>query len=326
MAGTDLEEFKKTLSDDYSMTPEEIRSALDDVIELPMGHLGIAVVVTRDPAAVRKWENPLRCLTIEDLRKIWQVSAEANVRTWRMVEKILQADPLKGCRGSDSIGEGAGNQSVNLCGPVEGSAPFKQFSGALFGIDGGQQMRHDFFTTSDNETLVGAIAGDPYALGYLKAKDYYENQSSLRAVAIDSGDGPVCPTRETIRSGAYGRMARHLVLYVRKTALKRPDMLKFLEFLVKRIPDLVRDADHIPLSADSQVMMEKRFERIKESLEDPDDRSGTGFYYAEELQGAAAKLRRKTVPKNKAAARGPNPISECEKRLRQALRTDSNTK
>ena len=56
--------------------------------------------------------------------------------------------------------------------------------------------------------LVQGVSGDPNSLGYFGFSYYDQNREVLKALAVDAGDGPVEPTKETIQSGEYP-LSRH---------------------------------------------------------------------------------------------------------------------
>jgi len=66
-------------------------------------------------------------------------------------------------------------------------------------------------------------------------------------VPIDSGDGPVTPTDQTINAGQYKPLSRPLFIYVNKESLKRPEIKDFVKFYMENAEQLVAEVGYTPL-------------------------------------------------------------------------------
>jgi phosphate transport system substrate-binding protein len=64
-------------------------------------------------------------------------------------------------------------------------------------------------------------------LGY-----YTQNEATLNAVGVDSGKGPVLPSKATVLDGSYSPLSRILAIYAAKSALDKPQTKAFLEFII----------------------------------------------------------------------------------------------
>ena len=62
--------------------------------------------------------------------------------------------------------------------------------------------------------LVQGVAGTEGATGYFGYTYYEENADTLKAVAIDDGNGCVEPSAETAQAGEYTPLSRPLFIYV----------------------------------------------------------------------------------------------------------------
>ena len=77
--------------------------------------------------------------------------------------------------------------------------------------------------------IVQGIEGSDTSLGWLGFAYYEAEKDRMKAIAIDTGDGCVAPTVETIGDGSYG-FSRTLYIYVnneggrepRRQGLRRP--------------------------------------------------------------------------------------------------------
>lgn len=213
-----------------------------DYVEIPIAFDGISVVVHRE----NSWA---RCMTIDELRRLWQPSAEGSVRTWREIRDSWPAEP------------------VHLYGPGRESGTYDYFTHAVVGQEG--QSRNDFTGSEDDYLIAQDIAHDPQALGFFGFAYYREYQDRLRAVAIDPGAGCVAPSPDSINSGRYRPLSRPIFLYVSTASLKRKEVERFLEFYLTHAHRLVEGARYIPLPERAYTLAAERLrKRLTGSLFD----------------------------------------------------------
>jgi len=82
-------------------------------------------------------------------------------------------------------------------------------------------------------------------------------------------EGAVIPGPDTIESGAYAPLSRPLFLYVNKQALKRPEVVAFLQFYISDTgQELVREVGYVQLSS-------KAFQQTQATLAKVIEESGT---------------------------------------------------
>lgn len=189
-------------------------------IELPVAFDALTVMV--NPR--NDWVNSF---TIADLKKIWEPAAHGKVMTWNQIRSKWPNYPLK------------------LFGPGDDSGTFDYFTQAVVGK--ARSSRGDFIASEDDNVLVRGIANDRNALGYFGYAYYVENQKRLKAVAIDSGKGPVPPSAKTVENGSYQPLARPLFIYVSKKSLDRSEVREFVAFYLTKAPQFVRQAKYVPL-------------------------------------------------------------------------------
>lgn len=188
----------------------------------PVAYDGITVVVSAENDFVTD-------LTVEELASIW--SADGGVTTWADVRPDWPAEPIE------------------LYGPGTASGTFDYFSEAILREDG--EVRTDYTPSEDDNVLVQGVAGSPYALGYFGFSYYENNQGSLKAVAIDGGNGPIEPSIETIADGSYVPLARTLFIYVNANELQnRPEVQEFVKFYAATADEIAPSVGYIPLPDD----------------------------------------------------------------------------
>ena len=133
---------------------------------------------------------------------------------------------------------------MRLYGPDTDSGTFDYFTEEIVGE--ARASRSDYTASADDNVLVRGIGGDRSAMGYFGYAYYAENQDKLKVVAVDSGDGCVMPTDETIEAGEYKPLVRPLFIYVSVKSLERPEVKSFVEFYLDQGKQLVREVGYIP--------------------------------------------------------------------------------
>lgn len=190
-----------------------------DLIQLHVGVDGLSVIV--NPA-----NDFVECLTVEELRRIWEPGS--TVTTWRDVRAEWPAEEIR------------------LYGPGTDSGTFDFFTETIMGESGAS--RPDFQASEDDNILVQGVAGDQYALGYFGYAYFVENQDQLDLVAVDGGEGCVLPSDESIEAGTYVPLARPLYMYLNLDALDRPEVAAFAEFMLEEAGSLVPTTGYHALS------------------------------------------------------------------------------
>lgn len=191
-------------------------------IEIPVAFDGISVVVHRD----NTWAD---CLTVAELKRLWEPAATGVITTWRQLRPEWPATPIQ------------------LYGAGADSGTFDYFTSAIVGSEGAS--RSDYTGSEDDYLLAQDIAGNPGALGFFGYAYYREYQDRLKLVAVDAGAGCVTPAEETIASGGYQPLARPMFAYVRPEALDRPEMAAFVEFYLADLARIVEQVRSVPLPA-----------------------------------------------------------------------------
>lgn len=209
-----------------------------EFIELPVAYDGIAVVVNPKNTWVDK-------LTVEELKKMWEVAAQGKVKKWNQIRKDWPDAPLK------------------LFGPGVDSGTFDYFTEAIVGK--AKSSRGDYTSSEDDNVLVQGVAGDKYALGYFGLAYYEENKDKLRVVPIvnPKTKKAVLPTVETVANGSYQPLSRPLFIYVNLKSIEKPEVKEFVEFYLKNASRLVREVRYIPLPQTAYNLATERFIKKK---------------------------------------------------------------
>lgn len=209
---------------------EQCEQAGVEYIELPVGYDALSVVIHPE----NDWAA---CLTQEELNIMWNPEAQGKINNWNQVRSSFPDLPLK------------------LYGPGTDSGTFDYFTEAINGKGG--KSRGDFTASEDDNVIVQGVSANKGALGYLGLSYLEENLSIIKAVAIDNeeitdGEGCIEPTIANVENGTYQPLARPMFIYVRKSALERPEVLAFVNFYLK--------------SENSQIVDEVGYIHLPESL------------------------------------------------------------
>jgi phosphate transport system substrate-binding protein len=199
---------------------ESCKSSGIEYIELPVAFDALTVIVNPK----NDWSPSM---TVAELKKIWEPSAQAKVTKWNQVRSSWPDAPLK------------------LFGAGADSGTFDYFTEAITGKS--KSSRGDFTASEDDNVLVQGVANDRNALGFFGYAYYAENTKKLKAVAIDNGKGAVSPSEKTVLDGTYQPLSRPIYIYVNKKAADKPEVKEFVEFYLKSASNLVKQIKYVPL-------------------------------------------------------------------------------
>ncbi len=193
---------------------------------------GITVVVSTE-------NDFIESLTVEQLAQLW--SADGGIVNWSDLNPDWPAEP------------------VELYGPGADSGTFDYFNEVILGDD--VSPRTDYIPSEDDNVLVQGVLGSPYALGYFGFAYYEANADALKAVAIDSGNGSVAPSTETIADGSYAPLSRTLFIYANTGMLTTdPAVQEFLRFYLAESGFLAVDVGYIALPGDAAQAQQDKLE------------------------------------------------------------------
>ena len=199
---------------------ERESAAANDIefIELTVAYDGLSVLV--NPA--NDWAT---CLTTHELHEIWKPDSE--VSNWNQIRSEFP------------------NEEIVLYSPDADSGTFDYFTEEINADTG--IIRDDFFPAVDDNVLVQGIAGDRGALGYFGYAYYVANTDKLKLVGVDSGDGCVEPSEETINNGNYSPLSRPLFIYVNIDSLQREEVRALVDFYLRNAADVAASVGYVGL-------------------------------------------------------------------------------
>jgi phosphate transport system substrate-binding protein len=215
---TDISDASRPIEDDEkkACASEGITFA-----EAQVANDGLSVVVNPE----NTWAT---CLTVAQLKSIWEQGSK--IDNWNQIDPSFPDVPLE------------------LFGAGTDSGTFDYFTEAINGEEG--NSRTDYQATEDDNVTVQGVAGTKGGMGYFGLSYYEQNPDKLKLLQIDSGNGCVSPSKETVQSGEYTPLSRPLLIYVKDASLKRPVVDAFIKFYIDNAERIANQAQFVPLTAE----------------------------------------------------------------------------
>ncbi|HEU4702182.1 MAG TPA: PstS family phosphate ABC transporter substrate-binding protein [Conexibacter sp.] len=228
---TDISDASRAIEDD------EIAACRERGIEyqeFQVANDGLSVVVNPE----NDWAQ---CLTVDQLKKIWNTGSKVN--NWNQVDPSFP------------------DQELALYGAGTDSGTFDYFTEAINGEEGAS--RSDYNATEDDNVTVQGVSGDKGGMGYFGLSYLEQNSDKLKGVEVDSGDGCVAASTETVQDGSYKPLSRPLFIYVKADSLKDPATLAFVEYYLSNTDTLTEQALFVPLTQSQQDELQTRLDELK---------------------------------------------------------------
>jgi phosphate transport system substrate-binding protein len=191
-----------------------------------VGYDGITVAVNPKNSFVKS-------ITVEQLARLFEPGSK--IETWKDVDPSWP------------------DRKLVLYSPDNDSGTYEFFCEAVLKQPG---HRQDLQASPDDNMLVKGIAGDIDGLGYFGYAYFVANKDKLRALPLQDGPDakPVMPSLETILDKSYKPLSRPLYIYVKNSALERPEVKEFVSFYLTHNEALARKAGYVPpTTVDMQV-------------------------------------------------------------------------
>jgi phosphate transport system substrate-binding protein len=207
-----------------AIEPEEIEACEEDGIgfeEVRVATDALTVVVNP--------ENPVSCLTVDQLSAVW--GPDSDLSNWSQIPGL-----------QDEFDE-----DLALFGPGTDSGTFDYFTEEINGEEGASRKDYNNVGENDNGTVTG-VEGSPGGMGYFGFSYYQENEEALKALEVDGGKGCVAPAVETAQNGTYVPLSRPLFMYPSAEALKQPEVKAFVTYYLDNVNSVAEAVGFIPLT------------------------------------------------------------------------------
>jgi phosphate transport system substrate-binding protein len=201
---------------------KDCKAAGIQYIELPVAFDALTVVVNKD--------NPLKEISIDDLKKMWEPAAQGKVMRWNDVNPAFPNEPLM------------------LFGAGADSGTFDYFTEAVTGKS--KSSRGDFTASEDDNVIVQGVSRNKNSLGFFGYAYYEENKDKIKGLPISwKGGKAVSPSGAHVLDGTYQPLSRPIFIYVNAKSLAKPEVKAFAEYYMKHAPKLVSEVKYVPLPA-----------------------------------------------------------------------------
>jgi phosphate transport system substrate-binding protein len=197
---------------------EACQDAGVEFIELEVAYDGLAIVVSKE----NSWCD---CLTTDQLKKLWQPE-----------------DPAQNWSDLDSSWP---TEKIVLYGPGVDSGTFDYFTEVIMGE--AKRSRSDYSPSENDNVLVTGVSSNRFALGYFGFFYYEENKEKLKLLGVDSGNGCMQPTMETVSQNTYKPLSRPLYIYVRKSSLKDAAVAEFVSYYLENAAEAAGQVGYVPV-------------------------------------------------------------------------------
>jgi phosphate transport system substrate-binding protein len=174
-------------------------------------------------------ENPVSCLTVDQLNAIW--GSDSKISNWNEIPDLKEDF----------------DETLALFGPGTDSGTFDYFTESINGEEGVTRKDYNNVGEDDNATVKG-VEGSPGGMGYAGFSFYQENEGDLKALEVDNGKGCVPPAVETAQKGEYAPLSRPLFMYPSEQALQKPEVKAFIAYYLENVNSVAESLGFVPLT------------------------------------------------------------------------------
>jgi phosphate transport system substrate-binding protein len=221
-----------------AIEPEEVQACKKDGVGYEEVH-----VATDALTVMINNENPVSCLTVDQLAAIW--GSDSEIDNWSDIPDVKEDF----------------DEELALFGPGTDSGTFDYFTEAINGEEGVSRTDYNNVGEDDNATVKG-VEGSPGGMGYAGFSFYTENEGSLKALEVDNGKGCVAPSVETAQDGSYAPLSRPLFIYPSEQALKKPEVKAFIGYYLANVNSVAESLGYVPLTEEQLSEAEAAAEKI----------------------------------------------------------------
>lgn len=217
---TDISNASRPIKTDEDLEGPACDAAGIEYTELQVATDALTVVVHPD--------LDIDCLTIDELIALW--GPDATATNWQDINPDFP------------------DQEIKLFGPGTDSGTYDYMAADVIGAES-ETTRTDYEASEDDNVLVQGVGGTEGASGYFGYTYYEQNADTLKAVAIDSGNGCVSPSAESAQAGEYTPLARPLFIYVNNSAYaESPAVAEYVDYYIENLAEIAEIGQFIPLS------------------------------------------------------------------------------
>jgi phosphate transport system substrate-binding protein len=215
---TDISDASRPIEDDEKAACE---SKGITYAELQVATDALTVVVNKE----NDWAQ---CLTVDQLKKMWEPAAEGKITNWNQVDPSFP------------------NEKLELFGPGTDSGTFDYFTAEINGEEGAS--RTDYSPSEDDNVTVQGVTGTKGGLGYFGFSYFEENQDYSRLSRSTASTAALRQAPRQRKSGEYKPLTRPLFTYVKKSSLEKEGVRDFLTYWLDNGVEITEAARFVPMT------------------------------------------------------------------------------
>jgi phosphate transport system substrate-binding protein len=214
---------------DISDASREIES--DEVKACQANGIGYEAIQVANDAltVVVNPDNPVTCVTTDQLKSVWE--PKSSIGNWSDIQGLQPSFDAE----------------LALYSPGSDSGTFDFFTEKVNGEEGAQRTSGVNDIGEDDNATVTGVGGAEGGMGYFGYSFFKENEGTLKALEIDSGNGCVGPSPATAQDGSYF-LSRPLFVYPSDKALANQTVDEFLKFYLDNINSVAEQVGFIPMT------------------------------------------------------------------------------
>lgn len=214
------------------------------LVEIPVAYDGIVIAVNKQ----NTWANDIK---VSELKKVWSTESQGKKLLWRDLRGTWPAEPIQ------------------LFAPGPSSGTYDFFTSAILGKAG--SGRGDYSSSESDNILINGIRSNKGALGYFGYTYFRENTEQFKVLAVVNDVFPealaVSPYPDNIQTQRYQPLTRKQYLYVRASALSKPEVADYVLFYLEQLPALQGVLQFVPLPASESLQTQTRLVHLIQSNE-----------------------------------------------------------
>lgn len=197
-------------------------------------------------SAVVNARNPLECMTIGQLKQMWDLGS--TVDSWGDIDDLETDLP---------------DERLTLFGPGPDSGTYDYWTAEVNGEEGRIRTNYNPIGEDDN-AAVGGVGGDQWATAFIPYSFVAEAGGQVKALEVENPETGECvaPTLENVQDGSYVPLGRPLFIYPSAEALQKPEVLAFIEFYIENQEEITQRATFIPMNEEQVAEARARVQRL----------------------------------------------------------------
>jgi phosphate transport system substrate-binding protein len=232
---TDISDASRPIKEDDEAEAIACEGNGIEYTELQVANDALSVVVNL--------ENPVDCLTVEQLASVWD--AGSTLTNWNEIPDL----------GVDFA------EPLDLYSPGTTSGTYDYFNEVITGEEGQRSENYTDIGEQDNTGITG-IEGSLGGMFYVGYSFLQENQDRVKALQIDGGGGCVEPSLDTVLDGTYTPLSRPLFIYPKGEALERPEVQAFVEFYIENAALIAEERGFVGLTEEQTAESQSRLDGL----------------------------------------------------------------